>query len=559
MPSSTLSSSTSDVGQSTSPSVNALISGIKWGGVTGTEVTLTYSFPWTTSVNATFSGYNGIGDYSILNEQNATYHQGLSTTEQAAARSALQSWANVANITFSGIAESSSNVGDIRFAWTSATDLVSSGEQAWGWGYYPDSYWPSGGDIWISTLSPGATDTDWSVGSYNFQALIHELGHALGLKHSFEGGSILPSGEESEKYTIMSYTDHPNNLFRDVIPNANGTFSFNYFYVVADTPMLYDVAAIQYLYGANLSYKTENDTYTFDPASPFYRTIWDAGGTDTISVSNFSKACIIDLQQGHFSKITIESDPIPSGYSGGTTPTYDGTDNLAIAFGCVIENAIGGWDNDTLLGNDANNSLNGGGGNDILNGGAGIDTALYSGIHSLYNIKASSNGAYTVASTAEGTDTFSTIEKIKFADITVDLTGQVQTPVANVIMPPAKADVPLQVQEGQGAWFQVQLPGQATQIATVDFTTRDGSAIAGQDYISTHGTLTLAVGQWWAKVWIQTLADSIIEGNETFSLVLTNPHGATFPANQTELTAQRTILDDVTLVGSTQLADILFV
>ena len=49
-----------------------------------------------------------------------------------------------------------------------------------------------------------------------------------------------------------------------------------------------------------------------------------------------------------------------------------------------------------------------------------------------------------------------------------------------------------------------------------------------------------------------------MEGNETFSLVLTNPHGAAFPAGQTELTAQRTILDDVTLVGVTQLAGELF-
>lgn len=137
-------------------------------------------------------------------------------------------------------------------------------------------------------------------------------------------------------------------------------------------------------------------------------------------------------------------------------------------------------------------------------------------------------------------------------------TGQSQTPGANATAPPATDAVPRQVREGQGVWFLVQLPGQATQVATVDFSTRDGSATAGQDYISTHGTLTLGVGERWAKVWVQTLADNLMEGNETFSLVLTNPHGAAFPAGQTELTAQRTILDDVTLVGVTQLAGELF-
>lgn len=137
-------------------------------------------------------------------------------------------------------------------------------------------------------------------------------------------------------------------------------------------------------------------------------------------------------------------------------------------------------------------------------------------------------------------------------------TGQSQTPSANTSVPPVSAAVPRQVQEGQGVWFLVQLPGPATQVATVDFSTRDGSAIAGEDYISTSGILTLGMGERWAKIWVQTLADNLAEGNEIFSLVLTNPQGAVFPAGQIELTAQRTILDDVTLAGVTQLVGELF-
>lgn len=137
-------------------------------------------------------------------------------------------------------------------------------------------------------------------------------------------------------------------------------------------------------------------------------------------------------------------------------------------------------------------------------------------------------------------------------------TGQFQTPSTNVSVPPVSEAVPRQVQEGQGVWFLVQLPGPATQVATVDFSTRDGSAMAGEDYIPTHGTLSLGEGERWAKVWVQTLADNLVEGSETFSLVLVNPHGASFPVGHTELTAQRTILDDVTLVGLTQLAEELF-
>ena len=326
MPTPTSSSGTSSVGQTNSRSINALNSGDKWGGAPGTGVNLSYSFPWANSVTAIFSGYNENVDYSTLNEQIATLHKSLSTTEQAAVRIALQSWANVANITFSEVPDTSTNVGDIRVAWTSATN-----SNAWGWANYPNSDWPSGGDIWISTLSSGATDPDWSVGSNNFNALIHELGHALGLKHSFEDNPVLPIAQESEQYTVMSYTEHPHSLFVQVTEKSDGSILLSAFDVVPDTPMLYDVAAIQYLYGANLTYKTGNDVYSFDSTTPFFRTIWDAGGTDTISVSNFTKGCIIDLQQGHFSKITIESDST-SGFNWTTpppTPTYDGTDTVS--------------------------------------------------------------------------------------------------------------------------------------------------------------------------------------------------------------------------------------
>lgn len=137
-------------------------------------------------------------------------------------------------------------------------------------------------------------------------------------------------------------------------------------------------------------------------------------------------------------------------------------------------------------------------------------------------------------------------------------TGQSQTPAANSTAPPATEAVPLQVREGEGVWFLVQLPGPASQSARVDFSTRDGSALAGQDYIPTHGTLSLGVGEQWSKVWVQTLADNLAEGSENFFLVLTNPQGADFPAGQSELIAQRTIGDDLTLAGVTQLTGELF-
>lgn len=374
MPAPTTSSPASLVPLTYDTQIDALLAQLKWGGAVGSGAAISFSFPWTTSSVALHAGYNGAA-YSPLGEDIATFHYGLNAAQVAAARGALQAWASVANLDFSEVADTASNVGDIRFAWTSASQPTATNNKAWGWGSYPDSYWPASGDVWISTESSGASDPAWSVGSYNYYSLIHETGHALGLKHPFEGSPTLPAALDTRQYTAMSYANAAHSLFVQVTEYDNGSVAWRSFNVAPETPMLLDIAAMQYLYGANLGYRTGDDLYTFDPETPFLKTIWDAGGNDTISVAGFAKGCTIDLRAGHFSRITILSDPT-GGYNWPTPaplPTYDGTDNLAIAYGATIENAVGGAGADLLQGNDVANHLDGGAGSDTLYGGAGND------------------------------------------------------------------------------------------------------------------------------------------------------------------------------------------
>lgn len=126
----------------------------------------------------------------------------------------------------------------------------------------------------------------------------------------------------------------------------------------------------------------------------------------TISVMNFSKGCVIDLREGAFSKITIESDSSSGIERSSQLPkaTYDGTNNLAIACGCVIEGAAGGSGDDTLIGNASGNTLAGNGGNDSLDGQVGIDVAGYSGARSYYLVKQGGQ-AVTVSNSTDGMDT----------------------------------------------------------------------------------------------------------------------------------------------------------
>ena len=60
---------------------------------------------------------------------------------------------------------------------------------------------------------------------------------------------------------------------------------------------------------------------------------------------------------------------------------------------------------------------------------------------------------------------------------------------------------------------------------TVSFATANGTALAGQDYVATAGTLTLGVGETTKTITIPILADNVIEGPESFIVTLSGPTG----------------------------------
>ncbi|MBB3220889.1 DUF4214 domain-containing protein [Pseudoduganella umbonata] len=83
---------------------------------------------------------------------------------------------------------------------------------------------------------------------------------------------------------------------------------------------------------------------------------------------------------------------------------------------------------DRLDGGDGNDELNGGSGNDLLIGGAGTnylignggyDTAIYAGARGDYTVAMSNGAPVGVASTAGPTDTFNTVERLSFSDISI--------------------------------------------------------------------------------------------------------------------------------------------
>jgi serralysin len=422
MSSPSLSSPVSIVGAAGSYLIDALLGGMKWGGAQGTGAALTYSFPLAQGGTAIFSD-SLFAPYSNMEEPGSAIHP-FTPGQQGAATGALASWAAVANLSFTPMPDGASDVGDIRFAFSSVPR-----QDGWGWAYGPSSK-PSGGDVWVNYGGVGSIEDAWMHGGVSYDGILHEIGHALGLKHPFSDGQTLPPAMEDMRYSVMSYVPAPGDIFFRTLTLPDGSKTSVIETIMPDTPMLLDVAAAQYLYGPNMAFHAYDDVYTFDPHQPFFRTLWDAGGTDTISVANFTEGCTIDLRAGHFSSITIHSDPLPPGSINFYQPTYNGHDNLAIAFGTTIENAVGGAGADTLIGNDADNVLAGAGGDDSIDGGGGIDTAPYSGPRAQY-VVTWNGGALTVRDTlgGDGTDTMTNFEWLQFADtrVAVDADGHVAT------------------------------------------------------------------------------------------------------------------------------------
>jgi serralysin len=201
---------------------------------------------------------------------------------------------------------------------------------------------PAGGDVWIdrSYLDPRPGNFAWST-------LIHEIGHALGLKHPGaygpdDVGPFLGPEADSAQWTVMSYNRHPD---------GNGA--------EPRTLMGLDIAALQRLYGVNPEATAGNDRYAV--AGPDrIETIWDAGGRDSLDASAEGAPVSIDLGEGAFSSI-------------GTVRGKAAVDNIAIAFATAIEDAYGGRAGDVILGNALANLLDGGSGNDRLEGLGGAD------------------------------------------------------------------------------------------------------------------------------------------------------------------------------------------
>lgn len=502
-----------------------LNSGSKWSGST-----ITYSFPTTSS--GIYTGGGEDGGFSALSQD-----------AQDAAELALTLWDDlIAPDMLEVTGATSYDSANIEFGMS--TTNVS----------YAHAYYPSVGSVWFNTSygpSSGNNLTSPVPGQHGFLTYVHEIGHALGLNHmgNYNGsGNWTPSSfQDSTVYSVMSYF---GPSWGSGSSNGEGQVAWADWYgsdgrlYSPQTPMLNDIMVIQQIYGVETTTRTGNTVYGFNctitgvteeiydfdlNANPIL-TLFDSAGTDTLDLSGWSTASTINLAPGSFSSCNSM------------------TNNIAIAYNCDIENAVGGSGADAITGNTLGNRLVGGGGNDslyglsgsdvlvggagndLLDGGDGIDTAVFetnwADLSFTFNEQL---GQFTFVGSANGTDTLTNVEYFTDAsNVTLSINDLLNTSLSFVSV----AAVSTSASEGavggsQTLTFRITLSTASSEAQSVawslSFAGGPNSASASDISSALSGVASFSAGATEALVTVTIAGDDTSEYDEAFSFTLSSP------------------------------------
>jgi len=200
--------------------IDALLdTGPGWNWLAPARTTLYYTFSLTDI---------GAEDRTLIGGALSAFN----AAQQAATVSLLNYVASITGITFTATADGTA--ADLHFAAGNITDPAYTGYCSWNWSYHSSgttvTSYTADAYIYLDNVEFSGITANPTLPGGGWEILLHEIGHALGLKHPFEGSVHLPAGEDNTAYTLMSYT-HSGGPY--------GTYS------------AYDIAALMWLYGGD--------------------------------------------------------------------------------------------------------------------------------------------------------------------------------------------------------------------------------------------------------------------------------------------------------------------
>ncbi|AWM87694.1 M10 family metallopeptidase C-terminal domain-containing protein [Microvirga sp. 17 mud 1-3] len=247
-----------------------------------------------------------------------------SITEQKVVRAALKIWSAYANIKF--VKVDTQDAG-IMFGQHRMYDPVEGFAGTLLYDPAKQAMRPT--DVWLK--SKGFTD-GFLTTHRGLEVTLHEIGHALGLKHPFAGKARLTGDDRDSSIMSQDYSGPYNK------------------------PGIYDIAALQSIYGPPHKRMSTN---TYKIGSD--KLIWDGGGIDTVSAASAKAKAYIDMNDGSWSWVGKKAKSL---LDDGQSWTGHFTQ---------IEKAIGSRYDDKIVGNELDNTIQGGKGNDTITGGGGAD------------------------------------------------------------------------------------------------------------------------------------------------------------------------------------------
>ena len=333
--------------------------------------------------------------YSFLTERPADGAEGgtgftaFSTAQQNIVRNLFAKLQQQTGITFREVA---GVAGDIRLGINQQSDTR-------GYSFVPDFFRgkAQAGDVWLDVESAAVMNP----GQEGYYALLHELGHALGLQHPLDESDSSGAVVLLDRFASLS-----NTVMIERSSAQTGGLWPTWFGAM-------DMQALRYLYGSK-SVSTGTDRYMVG-ASLSYSVILDDGGEDTLDASTSGVGVTLDLRPGWLSSVGVSAGGVPL------------KDNLSLGMGTVIENAAGSPYDDLIIGSDGPNRMQGNGGSDLLDGNGGLDWAVFTGPRAGWSVESLTGTASWFVTARDGSSGMAElrrVERVRFDDkaVAFDLT-----------------------------------------------------------------------------------------------------------------------------------------